>query len=62
MKYVNAFMFFVSIAAAMFFAISFSCELMEIRNSLAYGLIALIAAIVFGADAFMLEENEQKGK
>ena len=62
MKYVNAFMFFVSIAAAMFFAISFSYDIMEAKNTIAYGLIAFIAAIVFGADAFMLEENEQKGK
>lgn len=58
MKYINAFMFFVSISAAMFFAISFSYDLMEAKNTIAYGLIAFIAAIVFGANAFIFEEQE----
>ena len=60
MKYVNAFMFFVSLAAAFFFAAGYAYGFVSETNAIAYGLIALTLSIVFGADAYICEEKENK--
>ena len=60
MKHINAFMFFTSLAAAFFFAAGYAYGFVSETSAIAYGLIALVLCIVFGADTYIFEEKEQK--
>ena len=62
MKYVNAFMFSVSLFATLFFATGFAYSFIEVKDTIAYGLISLIVCIVFGANTFFFEEMEMQKK
>ncbi len=62
MKYINAFMFFASLAATLFFATGFAYSFIDVKDTISYGLISLIVCIVFGANAFVFEEMETEKK
>lgn len=62
MKHINAFMFFASLTAAFFFAAGYAYKFINGKDAIAYGLIAFVLCIVFGADTCICEEKEAQRK
>lgn len=62
MKYVNGILFFASLAAAFIIAAGYAYGFINGTNAIAYGMIAFILCIVFGADTCICEEKETQRK
>ena len=60
MKYINGILFFASLAATFTIAAGYAYGFVSETNAIAYGLIAFILCIVFGADVYVCEERETK--